>query len=344
VNPLTRRGRSPLLLLLGFALLFVSPSAAQVQLGRVVGQLRVTKGDFPPHSILVELQLHGSTINSVYADDQGRFGFYGLEANPYHVVISDPAFRAVDELANVNPIVSSLTMVQIQLDPRESVRPEPLSQRKGSNPYLVDTADYNRRFPKKAVKEFDRAVQADREGKRDEAIQHYQKALQIAPDFYKAHNNLGSAYLSKSDLSAARKEFEQATQLNQSDGAAYFNLSNVCILTGELPQAQLYLDQGMQRQPDSALGHFLQGTLDIRLGKLPQAEGALRQAIQMDPMMAQPRLQLVNLLLQQGRKDDAVAQLHDFVGAFPKSPFSTQAKDLLKRLQGSPPAGQPVSK
>ena len=100
----------------------------------------------------------------------------------------------------------------------------------------------------------------------------------------------------------------------------------------------------MQRQPDSALGHFLQGTLDIRLGKLPQAEGALRQAIQMDPMMAQPRLQLVNLLLQQGRKGDAVAQLHDFVGAFPDGPFSTQAKDLLKRLQGSPPASQPVSK
>ena len=159
----------------------------------------MTKGDFPPHSILVELQLHGSTINSVYADDQGRFGFYGLEANPYHVVISDPGFRAVDELANVNPIVSSFTMVQIQLDPREGVKREPLSQRKGgSNPYLVDTTDYNRRFPKKAVKEFDWAVQADREGNRDEAIQHYQKALQIAPDFYKAHNNLCLLYTSPS--------------------------------------------------------------------------------------------------------------------------------------------------
>ena len=82
----------------------------------------------------------------------------------------------------------------------------------------------------------------------------------------------------------------------------------------------------MQRQPDSALGHFLQGTLDIRLGKLPQAEGALHHAIQLDPMMAQARLQLVNLLLQQGRKDDAVAQLHDFVGAFPEVLFPAKPK------------------
>jgi len=55
-------------------------------------------------------------------------------------------------------------------------------------------------------------------------------------------------------------------------------------------------------------------------------------------------LQLVNLLLQQGRKDDAVAQLHDFVGAFPEGPFSGKAKDLLRRLQGQPPDSQPVSK
>jgi tetratricopeptide (TPR) repeat protein len=304
----------------------------------------VTKGDFPPHPILVELQLRGSTVNSVYADDQGRFGFYNLEANPYHVTIHDPAFHDVDELANVNPIVASFNMVQISLTPRDDVKQVPASNRAvGSNPYLVDPADYNRRFPKNAVKEFDHGVQADREGKRDEAIQHYQKAVRIAPAFYMAHNNLGSAYLSKSDFAGARDEFQQASQLNQSDGGPYFNLSNVCILAGEFPQAQLYLDQGMQRQPDSALGHFLQGTLDIRLGKLPQAEGALRHSIQLDPLMAQARLQLVNLLLQQGRKDDAVAQLHDFVGAFPESPFSGKAKDLLKRLQGQPNS-QPVSK
>lgn len=337
--------RTPLFFLFACLFLCIPPLSAQQSLGRIVGQLRVTKGDFPPHPIMVELQLHGSTLTSAYADDQGRFGFYNLEANPYHVVINDTAFRPVDELANVNPIVASFNMVQIHLDPREDTKQSPASNRTGgSNPYMVDPADYNRRFPKNAVKEFDRGVKADREGNRDDAIEHYLKAVKIAPAFYMAHNNLGSNYLSKSDFSAARNEFQQASQLNQSDGAAYFNLSNVCILTGELPQAQLYLDQGMQRQPDSALGHFLQGTLDIRLGKLPQAEGALHQAIQLDPMMAQARLQLVNLLLQQGRKDDAVAQLHDFVGAFPESPFSGKAKDLLKRLQAHATDSHPVSK
>jgi tetratricopeptide (TPR) repeat protein len=328
---------SPLFLAWGFLAVFVPQVAAQQQLGRIVGQIRVSKGDFPTHPILVEIQVRGSTFNSAYADDQGRFGFYNLEANPYHIVIHDPAFREVDEMINVNPIVSSFNMVQIQLDPREDAKRPSASDRKaGSNPYLIDTSEYGR-YPKDALKEFDRALQADREGKRDEAIKHYQKALQIAPEFYKAHNNLGSDYLSKSNLAGARKEFELASRLNQSDAAAYFNLSNVSILLGDLVEARRYLEEGKHREPDSALGCFLEGTLNQRAGHLPQAELLLRQAIQLSPVMPQARLQLVNVLLQQDKKEDAVAQLQDFVGAFPDGPYSDQAKGLLKKLQASIP-------
>jgi len=54
-------------------------------------------------------------------------------------------------------------------------------------------------------------------------------------------------------------------------------------------------------------------------------------------MMAQARLQLVNLLLQQGRKEETVVQLQDFVAAFPEGPFSGKVKDLLKGLEGPAP-------
>ena len=336
--------RSLVAFLLSATLLMSVPSMlAQQPLGRIVGQVRLIKGDSPQNPVMVELRFRGSTISSLYTDDQGRFGFYGLQANLYRVVIDDPGYYPVDEIANVNLLVSPTVMLQIRLEPKKTTKQDPLPNRVGgSNPYIVDPAAYNRQFPKKAVKEFEQAVDADRQGKRDDAIRHYEKALQIAPDFYQAHNNLGSDYLSKSDFFGARKQFEHAIRLNQSDAAAYFNLSNICILTSELPAARRYLDEGMRRQPDSALGHFLEGTLNIKLGNLPQAEGPLRQAIQLDPLMAQPRLQLVNLLLQQGRKDDAVAQLHDFVGAFPESPFSAQAKQLLKRLQAPSAPSQKV--
>jgi predicted Zn-dependent protease len=86
----------------------------------------------------------------------------------------------------------------------------------------------------------------------------------------------------------------------------------------------------------------LLGSLNLRLKKLPKAERALRLAIQLDPLMAQARLQLVNLLLQQGRKDDAESILRDFLSSFPDSSFSTQARQVLQRLEGSS-KGQSVS-
>ncbi len=78
----------------------------------------------------------------------------------------------------------------------------------GSNPYLTDPADYFRRFPKKTLKEFDKGVEAEHQGKTDDAIQHYEKALSYSPDFYPAHNNLGNAYLSRQNFEAAQSQYE----------------------------------------------------------------------------------------------------------------------------------------
>jgi predicted Zn-dependent protease len=105
------------------------------------------------------------------------------------------------------------------------------------------------------------------------------------------------------------------------------------MMTGQLADAQHYLDEGMRREPDSALGHFLLGSLDIKIGRFQQAEAALRQTIQLSPTMAQARLQLMNLMLQQGRNADAVSELQQFVTTFPDSPYASKARELLHRLE-----------
>lgn len=320
------------------SVLVVTPLAAQQQqtLASIFGQLRVARGDFPSHQIMIELQFRGSTIYSTYADGDGKFGFVGLVEGEYHILINDGTYEPVDERLMVAPETSANVMAFITLRPREAPGVNVQAQRQsGSNPHMLDLREYNRRFPKKAVKEYDKGLKADAESKHDEAISHYQAALQIAPDYYPAHNNLGSEFLGKADFADARKEFVEVVQLNQGDATGFFNLSNVCMMMGQTADAQHYLEEGMRRDPDSALGHFLLGSLDLRTGKLQQAEAALRQAIQLSPTMAQPRLQLVNLMLQQGRRSDASSELQEFVKSFPDSPFAPRARQLLQKLQAS---------
>ncbi len=282
----------------------------------------------------MELRLRGATVNSVYADAQGQFSFSNLPPNSYRIVIEDEAYYPVDVEAVVNPEVP-ITVVQIHLHPREAPKKDdPINARaSGGNPYLVDPGDYNKRFPRKAVKEYERGVNAEHKGERDEAIAHYEGALKIAPDYYPAHNNLGSLYLGKSDFKAAEAQFRESVRLDQNEAQAYFNLGNVLMLTGRYSESEAVVEAGLQRRPDSAFARFLQGQLFARTGKFPEAEKSLREALQLDPTMSQAHLQLVNLYLQQKRREDAVRQLQDFLKAFPNAPTAAKAKEVLNKLQ-----------
>jgi tetratricopeptide (TPR) repeat protein len=307
--------------------------------GRITGQIRVVKGDFPPHPIMVELQLRGATMNSVYADATGRFGFYELGSNSYHVIVNDADYYPVDEVANLNLAESQFTMVQIFLRPRDKKNADPLTKQPGgSNPYIVDPADYNRRFPKKAVKEYDKGLEAEKKGEKDKAIEHYEAALKMAPDYYPAHNNLGTLYMGKSDFKSAEEQFREAVRLDQNDAQAYFNLSNVLMLTNRLTEAETTLAAGLQRRPDSAFGYFLQGCLYGRDGKLAESESSLQNALRLDPKMPQAYLQLVNLYLRQNRREDAITQLQAFLKGFPDAAAAPKAKEILTKLQSGPDA------
>jgi Flp pilus assembly protein TadD len=309
-------------------------SGQQTQ-GKIIGSIRVLRGDFPAHPVLVHIEMRGSPIGSAYCDDQGRFGFYSLIANEYRVWVEDDAYEPVSETTEVNPDVSVVNFVQLTLMPRPSAKKDPLPGRvEGSNPYLIDLAEYSRQFPKKTLQEFDKGVEAYDQGKTDDAIQHYEKALSYSPGFYPAHNNLGSAYLARQNFEAAQTQFEAALKGNQNDAQLYFNLANVLLLTQRYPAAEREIEEGLQRRPDSAFGHFLQGSVYSRTGRPELAEKSLQSALQLDPKMSKVYLQLVNLYLQQKRTAEAISQLEAYLKAFPDSPFSPKARDLLKRLQG----------
>jgi tetratricopeptide (TPR) repeat protein len=345
---MSARAKSRVLVSLAACVWFASPAALlfaqQTTLGSIIGRVRVERGDVPPQRIMVTLEYLGAPRDSAYTDGQGQFGFHSLSPGLYAVSVNDPQYEPVRRDAEIQATsLAPTTFIDITVISKTTEKGDSASAGKsrGANPDLTDVREYSTHFPKSAVKEFKKGQEADAANKRDEAIRHYQKAVAIAPDYYFARNNLGSDYLSKSDFAAAREEFQRVVELNQSDAAAYFNLSNVCMLSGQLGDAKQYLDEGLRRQPDSALGQFLLGSLNLRLGKLPEAEKALLRAIQLDPAMAQARLQLINLMMKQGRKQDAASQLRDFIGTFPDSSFSTQAKQLLQRLEAqSKPATQ----
>jgi tetratricopeptide (TPR) repeat protein len=330
------------IIILSFVCVTALKAQQPQQLGKIIGSVRVLRGDFTPIAVLITLESRGAPVDSVYTDDQGRFGFSNLVPNEYRVTVNDDAYKSQSVTVNVNPEFAPVNFVQLTLEPRENQKKDPLPGRVGgSNPYLIDPAEYSRQFPKKTVKEFEKGIDADHKGNADGAIQHYEKALSDSPNFYPAHNNLGSIYLARQNFEAAQTHFEAALKTNQNDVEAYFNLANVLLMTKRYPDAEREITEGLQRRPDSAFGHFLQGLLYSRTARPELAEKSLQSALQLDPKMPQAYLQLVNLYLQQNRAPDAIAELEAYLKVFPDSQFSPKARESLKRLQteaGATPA------
>jgi len=321
--------------LLGFISAFSVAAQGQETMASIVGRVRVVRGDAPAQRVLVSLNLHGTPIDSVYTDSTGTFGFHSLHPENYELSVNDDQYQPVRVAAEIHPTSLSPTVyLDIQLVPRSATNGAALPpQQQGSNPYTMDIKEYSKSFPKKAVKEFERGMELDRDNKKDDAIAHYRKAIEIAPDFHPAHNNLGTLYLGKSDFKSAEEQFREVVRLDQNDGQAYFNLGNVLMLTNRIPEAQTTLAAGLQRRPDSAFGNFLQGCLYVRTGKLAEAESSLQNALRLDAKMPQAYLQLVNLYLRQDRRGDAITQLQAFLKDFPDAPAAPKAKEILNKLQ-----------
>ncbi len=63
-------------------------------------------------------------------------------------------------------------------------------------------------------------------GQVDAAVESYQKALAVNPDYVEAHNNLGNAYKELGQLDDAVKSYEKALAINPDFTGAQNNLSD----------------------------------------------------------------------------------------------------------------------
>ena len=305
----------------------------------IVGQLRVTRFGPPSGRVLVKLERSGAQAGETYSDAEGKFSFNDVPPNLYRILIKQEGYRAVDIGVPLNSSVQhTVYLPVVELVPEDKTGKPSQPTVDGSNSSIVDQAALADSFPKEAKKQYDKGIKAQHEGNQQEAIEHYEKALAIAPTMYFARNNLASLYLEARRFGDAEAEFRKVIGENHADANAYFNLANVYLLTNRLNEASSSIEEGLQRQPQSALGEFLMGSVLIRKGNTREAEKRLRAALDQDPGLANAHLALVNLYLKEARNADASTELSSFLKQFPDSPFAPHARELLKKLQtnGSP--------
>jgi tetratricopeptide (TPR) repeat protein len=325
--------------LVAAVLLLATACQGQATVGNIVGEIRVTRQGLPSKQILVELEIRGASRNSAYTDSQGHFGFYALPGGVYSVNIHDDEYLPVSQEVILDLSTSSIARASITLEPRVGAQQKPGEERvAGSNRHAIDVNELSRQFPKKAIQEYEKGVKASGSGDAESAAAHFKKALALAPGFYPAHNELGRAFLAKSDFPAAEHEFEEVIRLNRSDSEAYLNLGNVLMLTNHFDESLSQVQEGLRREPESAFGQFVLGSLFQKMHKPEESERALREALRLDPHLNKVHLALVNLYLSQNKKPEAIAQLKSFVAQAPGDPLSARCLEAIRKLESDGPS------
>ena len=121
------------------------------------------------------------------------------------------------------------------------------------------------------------------EGKVEEAIAHFNKALQINPGYAKAHNNLGTALASQGKTEEAIKHFGIALYINPGYAAAHSNIGVALAGRGEFEKAIAHFRAALRLKPSNANVHSNLGAALVRQGRLQQALKHLRIAFRLKP-------------------------------------------------------------
>ena len=91
-----------------------------------------------------------------------------------------------------------------------------------------------------------------REGQFDEAINQYQKVIRLEPDYAAAHNNLGVAFGQKGQLDKAISQFQEAIRLNADFAEAFYNLGTALGRKGQTDEAIHQFQEAIRLKADYA--------------------------------------------------------------------------------------------
>lgn len=172
------------------------------------------------------------------------------------------------------------------------------------------------------------AISLLQKGKTDEAIAHYNKALELDPNYGEGHYNLANALLRLGRTEEAVTHYEKALEIYPKNIPARYNLASVLVQSGRVDEGIAHYRKALELNPKNAAAHNNLGVTLLRLGRAEEAAAHFRQALALDPNNAQANYNLANTLVQNNRLEEAVTH---YKRALQSDPRNAAAHDRLSK-------------
>lgn len=274
--------------------------------------------------LTVELIPSGrSTSFRTDVQGDGRFLFNGLEPGQYDLRLTGPGGALLHEEMVV--IGGGNQILTVQLSGSKASK---------TNAGTVSIRQLMHKTPPKAQKEFEEGQSASRKGVWPSALEHFQQAVVIDPEFADAYAGMGSAYVALGQLQQAADQYSKAIDLVPDHSLAVANLSIVLCDLARYHEAVLLARRALRLRPDMAKLRYVLG-LSLVEDRGDQSE-ALDNLVRAASDFPQAHLLAAKILIDSNRRSEAIEHLEQYLhssSASEEADGRQEAEEWLAQLQ-----------
>ena len=143
-------------------------------------------------------------------------------------------------------------------------------------------------------------------GKVTEAMEYFKKAEKEDPNHKELYINMGIIHANQGNLDEAEKTFKKALYVEKKYGEAYFHLGCIAGLKDDFAEAVKYIDMARTNGYENAQLFYTLGMMYEEQDNVNMALRNYNKALSMEPVRADINLQKLSLLIQKGRREEAV--------------------------------------
>jgi Flp pilus assembly protein TadD len=298
---------------------------AQANSGSIRGKVIQPNGSLLTEAVLVRLENIRGVKATIYTDNQGQFNFFGLAPGIYYVVVDGDTRREGGSMT-VEVFPSAPSLVNIVIRERD---PEPTRRAA-----TVTAAALGQKVPSGAQKEFQRAASASKEGKIDQAITHYRKAIEIYPNFLMAHNDLGAQLMTQGKLDEAAEELRTAIAIDPKAFNPRLNLGMVLVKQHNFAEGATELRTALSFDSTSASAHFYLGLALIGMDDTENAEKEFKLAYNMGgTKYALALFHLGELYFSRGERGAALKAFQQYLAESPDATNAAHVRQMIAMLK-----------
>jgi Flp pilus assembly protein TadD len=177
---------------------------------------------------------------------------------------------------------------------------------------------------------FSLGVALAEQGKLEEAISNYAKALHIKPNYAESLNSLGFALARQGRFQEAISRYSEALRIRPDYASAHNNLGIALAEQGRLEEAISNYSNAIRTRPTFAEAHNNLGVALARQGNLDEAIGHFSKAVRIQSDYAEAHNNLGVALARQGKSDKAFGHFSEAVRI---KPDYSQASNNLRILR-----------